>query len=136
MAATGPPQRRRWPKGYMRSTSRTGPAPGLRRLPEEAATAGFGRLASVRWSLLLVALMLSVVGAATVHSASAAMPVEYLGRQLAWVVAGLVVFLIAFSLDYQRLAILALPLYGVAVGLLVLVLFAGQVRGGEEHQHQ
>ena len=114
----------------MRSSSRSGPISGLLRLPEEAATAGIGRLASVRWSLLLVALMLSIVGAATVHSASAEMSVEYLPRQLAWVMAGLVVFLIAFSLDYQRLALLALPLYGVAVGLLVLVLFAGQVRGG------
>ncbi len=114
----------------MRSSSRSGPISGLLRLPEEAATAGIGRLGNVRWSLLLVALMLSVVGAATVHSASAAMPIEYLYRQLAWLGAGLVVFLVAFSLDYQRLALLALPLYGVAIALLVLVLFVGQVRGG------
>lgn len=114
----------------MRNSSRSGPISGLLRLPEEAATAGIGRLASVRWSLLLVALMLAVVGAATVHSASAEMPVEYLGRQLAWVGAGLIVFLVAFSIDYQRLALLALPLYGAAIALLVLVLFVGQVRGG------
>jgi rod shape determining protein RodA len=114
----------------MRSSSRSGPISGLLRLPEEAATAGIGRLASVRWSLLLVALTLSVVGAATVHSASAEMPVEYLPRQLAWVGAGLLVFLVTFSLDYQRLALLALPFYGVAMALLVLVLFFGQVRGG------
>ncbi len=114
----------------MRSSSRSGPISGLLRLPEEAATAGIGRLANVRWSLLLTALMLAVVGAATVHSASAEMPVEYLWRQLAWIAAGLVVFLVVFSLDYQRLALLALPLYGIAMGLLVLVLFFGQVRGG------
>ena len=114
----------------MRSSSRSGPISGLLRLPEEAATAGIGRLASVRWSLLLVALMLSVVGAATVHSASAEMPVEYLGRQLAWIGAGLIVFLIAFSFDYQRLALLSLPLYAATMALLVLVLFVGQVRGG------
>ena len=114
----------------MRSSSRSGPISGLLRLPEEAATAGIGRLGNVRWSLLLVALMLAVVGAATVHSASSEMPVEYLGRQLAWVGAGLIVFLITFSIDYQRLALLALPLYGTAIGLLVLVLFVGQERGG------
>ena len=114
----------------MRSSSRSGPISGLLRLPEEAATAGIGRLGNVRWSLLLVALMLSVVGAATVHSATSEMPVEYLGRQLAWLGAGLVVFLVTFSLDYQRLALLALPLYGAAMVLLVLVLFFGQVRGG------
>jgi len=114
----------------MRSSSRSGPISGLLRLPEEAATAGIGRLGNVRWSLLLVALMLAVVGAATVHSASAEMPVEYLGRQLAWVGAGLIVFLVVFSIDYQRLALLALPLYASGVALLVLVLFFGQVRGG------
>jgi rod shape determining protein RodA len=114
----------------MRSSSRSGPISGLLRLPEEAATAGLGRLGNVRWSLLLVALMLAVVGAATVHSASREMPVEYLGRQLAWIGAGLVVFLVAFSLDYQRLALLALPIYAAAMVLLLLVLFLGQVRGG------
>ena len=114
----------------MRSSSRSGPISGLLRLPEEAATANIGRLSNVRWSLLLVALMLAVVGAATVHSASSEMPVEYLGRQLAWVAAGLVVFLVTFSVDYQRLALLALPMYGVGVAMLVLVLFFGQVRGG------
>jgi len=103
---------------------------GLLRLPEEAATAGFGRLASVRWSLLVTALMLSIVGAATVHSASAAMPHEYLYRQLAWVGAGLVVFLVTFSLDYQRVALFALPFYLVCMVMLVLVMFVGQVRGG------
>jgi len=103
---------------------------GLLRLPEEAATAGFGRLASVRWSLLVTALMLSTVGAATVHSASAAMPTEYLGRQLAWIAAGLVVFLVTFSLDYQRIALLALPFYVVCMVLLVAVMFVGQVHGG------
>ena len=110
--------------------SGNGPISGLLRLPEEAATAGIGRLASVRWSLLLTALMLSVVGAATVHSASAAMPTEYLGRQLAWIAAGLVVFLVTFSLDYQRVALFALPFYLACMVSLVLVMLVGQVRGG------
>src|SRR5262245_66205955 len=107
----------------MRSSSRSGPISGLLRLPEEAATAGIGRLGNVRWSLLLVALMLSVVGAATVHSASAAMPIEYLYRQLFWLAAGLVVFLVAFSIDYKRVGFLALALCGVAVTTIVPVLF-------------
>jgi rod shape determining protein RodA len=89
-----------------------------------------GRLSNVRWGLLLVALMLSVVGTATVHSASAEMPVGYLTRQLAWVGAGALLFLVLFSIDYQRLALLALPLYAVSLALLVLVMFVGQVRGG------
>jgi rod shape determining protein RodA len=112
----------------MRSLSPRGNISGILRLPDERA--GFGRLSNVRWGLLVMSLMLAVVGSATVHSASAQMSVEYLPRQLAWVAAGVIVFLIAFSLDYQRLALLALPLYAVGLALLVLVLIVGQVRGG------
>ena len=42
-----------------------------------------------------MALMLSVVGTATVHSASAEMPVGYLTRQLAWIGAGALLFWLA-----------------------------------------
>lgn len=113
----------------MRSFSPRGPISGILRLPDERG-AGIGRLSNVRWGLLVLALMLGIVGAATVHSASAQMSVEYLPRQLAWLGAGVVLFLLTFSLDYQRLALLALPLYALGLLLLVLVLFVGQVRGG------
>jgi rod shape determining protein RodA len=114
----------------MRSFSPRGPISGILRLPDDRAGGGIGRLSNARWGLLVVSLMLAVVGAATVHSASAAMAVDYLPRQMAWVAAGVVMFLLTFSLDYQRLALLALPVYAVGLGLLVLVLFVGQVRGG------
>ena len=112
----------------MRSFSPRGHISGILRLPDERPA--FGRLSNVRWGLLLVALMLSVVGTATVHSASAEMPVGYLTRQLAWIGAGALLFLVLVSIDYQRLALLALPLYAVSLALLVLVMFVGQVRGG------
>jgi rod shape determining protein RodA len=112
----------------MRLSSLSGQISGVFPLSDDRGP--LGRLSNVRWGLLLVALMLSVVGSATVHSASAEMPVGYLTRQLAWVGAGVLVFLVVFSVDYQRLALLALPLYAVSLALLVLVLFVGQVRGG------
>jgi rod shape determining protein RodA len=112
----------------MRLSSLSGPISGVFPLSDDRGP--LGRLSNVRWGLLLVALMLSVVGAATVHSASAEMSVEYLPRQLAWVGAGVVVFLVVFSIDYQRLALLALPLYAVSLVLLLLVQLFGQVRGG------
>ena len=115
----------------MRSFSPRGPISGILRIPRlPDDRAGFGRLSNVRWGLLVMALMLAVVGAATVHSASAAMSVEYLPRQLFWIAAGVLLFLVTFSIDYQRLALLALPFYAVGLVLLVLVLFVGQVRGG------
>ena len=110
------------------SPSLIGPMSGVFPLSDDRGP--LGRLSNVRWGLLLVALMLSVVGTATVHSASAEMPVGYLTRQLAWIGAGALLFLVLFSIDYQRLALLALPLYAVSLALLVLVMFVGQVRGG------
>ena len=110
------------------SPSLIGPMSGVFPLSDDRGP--LGRLSNVRWGLLLVALMLSVVGTATVHSATAEMPVGYLTRQLAWVGAGALLFLVLFSIDYQRLALLALPLYAVSLALLVLVMFVGQVRGG------
>jgi rod shape determining protein RodA len=112
----------------MRLSSLSGQISGVFPLSDDRGP--LGRLSNVRWGLLLVALMLSVVGTATVHSASAEMPVGYLTRQLAWVGAGVLVFLVLFSIDYQRLALLALPLYATSLALLVLVLLVGQVRGG------
>jgi rod shape determining protein RodA len=112
----------------MRLSSLSGPISGVFRPFDERGP--IGRLSNVRWGLLVTALMLAVVGAATVHSATAELPVGYLSRQLAWVGAGALLCLTLFSIDYQRLALLALPLYASGLALLVLVLFFGQVRGG------
>ncbi|HVS02139.1 MAG TPA: rod shape-determining protein RodA [Thermoanaerobaculia bacterium] len=111
----------------MRNSFARGPISGILVRPEERP---LGRLSNVRWSLLLVALMLSVVGAATVHSASAEMPIDYLPRQAAWVGIGLLLLFVALSVDHQRLASFALPLYMASLALLGLVLVVGQVRGG------
>ena len=112
----------------MKSFSKSGPISGVFRAAEPRA--GFDSLANVRWSLLLLAMAIATIGLATVHSASAELPVEYLPRQAIWVGLGLVVFLVCFGLDYQRLGTFALPIYGAGIALLVLVLFVGQVRGG------
>jgi rod shape determining protein RodA len=112
----------------MRYSATRTPISGILRRPDERP--GLGRLSNVRWSLLLVALALSVVGAATVHSASAELPVDYLPRQATWVAIGVVLLALVFSVDYQRLASLALPIYLVGLALLALVLQFGAVRDG------
>lgn len=106
------------------------PISGILRLPEDRP--GLGRLSSVRWSLLLVALALSVVGAATVHSASAEMAVDYLPRQATWIALGVVLLAIVFSIEYQRLASLSWLFYLGGIALLALVLQFGEVRDGSQ----
>jgi rod shape determining protein RodA len=74
--------------------------------------------------------MLSVIGLATVHSASAELPVDYLPRQALWVVLGVVGLVILLSIDYKVMVDLSVPLYLLACVLLAVVLWIGAVRGG------
>ena len=92
-------------------------------LPEERTYVRY--LANVRWVVLAAAIALAVVGLATVHSASSELEVDYLPRQAVRILIGLVAFVIVFSIDYQLLTKFALPIYLVALGLLVLVLLVG-----------
>ena len=89
-------------------------------------------LAGVRWAMLVAALLLSVIGLATVHSASSELAIDYLPRQAIWVGVGLLVFLITFTLDYQTLSKFAVGIYLVSMASLVLVLFIGQEAGGSK----
>lgn len=89
-------------------------------------------LAGVRWGLLVSALLLSAIGLATVHSASAELGIDYLPRQAAWVGIGVAFFLVAFSIDHQALAKLSWLIYGAGLASLVLVLVAGREAGGAQ----
>jgi len=80
--------------------------------------------------MLVAALALAIVGLAMVHSASSELPVDYLPRQMAWVGLGLLLLLVVFSIDYHVLMGFAIPLYSLALALLVLVLVAGHEAGG------
>ncbi len=87
-------------------------------------------LVGLRWGLLVAALLLSGIGLATIHSASSEMGVDYLPRQALRIGLGLVAFVIVFSIDYQVLTKFSVPIYGAALGLLVVVLVVGSEAGG------
>ena len=87
-------------------------------------------LSSLDLGLAVSALLLAVIGLATVHSASAEMPIDYFPRQAAWVGIGLFLLLAAASIDYHVLLDLSLVLYIVGIVSLVAVLFVGVERGG------
>jgi rod shape determining protein RodA len=110
----------------MRNTS--GTAVSLSSRPEEAPILRY--LANVRWGVLVAALALSLVGLATIHSASSELAVDYLPRQLLRISLGLIALAIAFSIDYQLLTKFALPIYLTSLGLLGAVLMVGREAGG------
>lgn len=87
-------------------------------------------LAGVRWGVLAAAIVLSLIGLATIHSASSELPIDYLPRQALRIVIALAAFSLAFSIDYHLLTKFALPIYLTALGLLGLVLLVGHEAGG------
>jgi len=110
----------------MRSTS--GTISTTASLPDERPF--LRQLATVRWALLIAALLISVIGLVTVHSASSELSIDYLPRQAIWLGLGLLVFVVAFSLDYQFLTKFSIPIYAISMLLLLLVLFVGKEAGG------
>lgn len=90
-------------------------------------------LSSLDLGLALAVVLLSVIGLATVHSASSEMTVDYLPRQALWFGFGGLLLVAALSLDYHVLLDFSIALYTVALVLLVLVLVAGVAHGGAAH---
>lgn len=87
-------------------------------------------LSSIDGGVILSALLLAAIGLATVHSASAEMPVDYFPRQAAWVAIGIVLLLAVISIDYHILLDFSVVLYVLGLASLVAVLFLGVERGG------
>ena len=110
----------------MRNT--TSRAPTLAVLPEEGLR--LRQLANVRWGMLAAALVLVLVGLATIHSASSELPVDYLPRQSIRIALGLLAFAVVFTIDYQVLMKFSVPIYAVSLGLLASVLLVGSEAGG------
>lgn len=87
-------------------------------------------LSGIDGALVVSALLLSVVGLATVHSASLGLSVDYLPRQAVWVGLGIVAMVAAAAVNYRAVLDLALPAYLGGAALLVLVLVVGREGGG------
>ena len=110
----------------MRSISRT--ASLKLGLPEDPGTLRY--LSTVRWGLLVAALLLVFVGLLTIRSASAELSEDYLRRQAALVMVGLVAMLVTMAIDYHRLIRFSPFLYAVGLGLLLAVLGVGYEAAG------
>ncbi len=82
------------------------------------------------WSIPIVAVLISLIGVATIHSATrpvldAQQQTFYL-RQLYWIVLSLIGFLIVISIDYKYFVRFAYILFLIGIVLLVIVLFVGK----------
>ncbi|MGD9764300.1 MAG: rod shape-determining protein RodA [Candidatus Binatia bacterium] len=90
-------------------------------------------LAHIEWPLLLLALLVTAAGLLTICSATFRgdrMLTAFVVRQATSVGLGLVLLVIAVSVDYRMLSRYAIALYGVLVAALALVLVVGVSGGG------
>jgi cell division protein FtsW len=106
----------------------------MRTRPEERVTSrGTPALASASYVLLFaVIVVLNLIGLVMILSASSVTALQYEGssyyyfeRQLLWLFAGSIVFLISLRIDYRFWRKLALPMVAVSMLLLVVVLLPG-----------
>ncbi|MDR2613649.1 MAG: rod shape-determining protein RodA [Deltaproteobacteria bacterium] len=91
-------------------------------------------LENFSWPLALSALGLAVCGLVNLYSISLSHPPESglseFGKQLLFCGGGVALCLAALCVDYRILKRVALPLFGIGVGLLLMVEFFGVVAGG------
>jgi cell division protein FtsW len=98
-----------------------------------ASSRGTPALASASYVLLLaVIVVLNLIGLVMILSASSVTALQYEGssyyyfeRQLLWLFAGSIVFLISLRIDYRLWRKLAVPMVAVSMLLLVVVLLPG-----------
>lgn len=88
------------------------------------------RFSGLSLAFLVSVLLLTGIGLATVHSASAEMAQDFLPRQALWVGVGALLFLIAFSLDYHVIVDVSPVFYVFALVLLGVTLMVGTGPGG------
>lgn len=79
------------------------------------------KILGMNWVLVLATLALAVFGVIAVYSATWFNPSDnYWQKQLVWVGAGVVVFMVTSLIDYRLAKFLALPLYVAGLGLVGL----------------
>ncbi len=94
----------------------------------------FQSLRSVDWFLLGAAVLISLLGLATMHSYS--VENAFFERQIVWIVLAIVVFFIASFPEYsflQRTPVVV-AFYGAIIALLALIFFAGVVVLGSQQR--
>lgn len=95
-------------------------------------------LAQLDWILLVATLLLVALGIGVIHSASRSLETgtpllqSFTGRQILWALVGLLGLLAMALVDYRLLVSLGKPIYLLTLGLLALVLAAGEPRFGAQ----
>lgn len=86
-------------------------------------------LKNVEWSLLIVAIILSVIGLVALFSATQETEYDEFKKQIIWLGISLVIMIIVMCIDYEMIVKFSPIFYGIFIVLLIAVLFTSAVNG-------
>ena len=86
-------------------------------------------LKNVEWSILICALILSVIGLVALFSATQSTEHDEFNKQCIWLAVSLVIMIGVMIIDYQTLVRISPVFYGLFIILLIGVLFTPEING-------
>lgn len=86
-------------------------------------------LKNMEWGILVVAIILSITGIVALFSATQETEYDEFSKQIIWLVVSLIAMVIIMFIDYNLLLKASPVLYGLAIILLIAVLFTKPVNG-------
>lgn len=91
-------------------------------------------LTNIPWGLIGLVICIALIGLSAIYSATytAKGPSALFYKQITWLVAGIVVMLLAMLPDYHTIARYAYALYAISLVLLLLVMFMGRTGMGAQ----
>ena len=89
------------------------------------------RLRKIEWLIPLFALILCAIGLVALFSASYDSGLEEFKKQVVWICVSIVLMLIVILIDYKFLVKISPFLYGIAIIMLIAVLFTEPISGAK-----
>ena len=86
-------------------------------------------LKNIEWWILISALILCIIGAVALYSATQADDYGNFKKQLVWYAVSIVIMIIVIFIDYEILVKLSPIFYGLSLVLLIAVLFTKAING-------
>lgn len=86
-------------------------------------------LKNIEWSILICALILSVIGLVALFSATQSTEHDEFNKQCIWLAVSLVIMIGVMIIDYQTLVRISPVFYGLFIILLIGVLFTPEING-------
>lgn len=86
-------------------------------------------LKNMEWSLLIVAIILSIIGLVALFSATQETEYDEFKKQIIWIVVSLILMIVVTFIDYETLVKISPIFYGLFIILLITVLFTTPING-------